>query len=104
MDNSLAAPQNVKNRVPERPSNPSSGYLAETLKTIYLQRHANLYVNCSITPTMAKTRSQPECPSAEDWKKKDVVCVRRGAPLSRQKQRSVALHDNMNGPWEYHSK
>ena len=44
-ENSVAVPQNIKNRVAIGPSNPSSRYVLEQSKDIYLLRYMHTYVH-----------------------------------------------------------
>ena len=54
MENSMEAPQKIKNRVTIWPRKPSPGYLPEELQNIYLQRYMHTMFVAALF-TVAKT-------------------------------------------------
>ena len=67
MENSMEVPQKTENRTILSSSNPTSGYLSESIDIRISKRHPPSHVNCS---TIAKMWKKPNWPSADERVKK----------------------------------
>ena len=72
-------------------------------KYLFIKIHALMFIAALFT--MAKTWKQQKCPVIDRWlDKEDVVLMYNGILLSYKKRWNTAIFENIDGPWEHHTK
>ena len=66
LENSMEAPQKIKNRTTLCPSNCTIRYLYKGYKSVDLKEH----MHYSVYSSTVNNDGKPECPSTDDWIKK----------------------------------